>query len=560
MAHLRFVTRRILASLLVLVAASPAVAQDLRTRAERTDFVETSRYEDVIAFVDAVVTSSEALHRLEFGYTWEGRALPLVVWDPTAERGAYATPIAIEKAAGDRLRVLVFANIHAGEVAGKEAALVLLRDLAAGLHDRWSEDVVLAVAPIYNADGNERIALDNRPLQHGPIGGMGERANAQGLDLNRDFTKLEAPETRSLVRLIDEGDFHLVVDLHTTNGTIHGYHLTYAPPLHPSTDPAIDRFLRDEWLPGVTRALGGKGGRVPHWGKPSMEALRRDGRWNAWHYGNLPGDAGADGERRGWYTYSPRPRFGINAIGLRNRFGILSEAYAYLPFEERVAVTLRFVEEIVDFAADRAEEIRSIVQASDARSLVGDTLALASEPVLTHESAPILLGEVVEERHPYTGERILRRVDSTRVEPMPAYVGFRPATSEVVPSAYLVPADLVEVVELLEAHGIETRRTEADREGVVEAFRITASELAVREFQGHRIRTLEGEWIAGERTVPAGTVVVPMDQPLARLAFALLEPASDDGFVAWNVLDDALEDAAVHPVLRVPRRNGPESR
>jgi len=367
--------------------AAPALAQDapdLRTRAERTGYVETSRYTDVVATLEAIAVTTNAIVIDTFGYSLEGRALPVATWGegPT--------------------RALVFANIHAGEVAGKEAALILLRDLAAGLHDAWRDRLTLAVAPIYNADGNERIALTNRPLQHGPIGGMGQRPNALGLDLNRDFVKLESPEARSLVDLIDRFDPHVVVDLHTTNGTIHAYHLTYAPPLHPNTDPAIDRFARETWLPEVTRALA-----------------EGPGSWLVYHYGNLP-DAGVDGaddptESTGWYTYSPKPRFSTNYVGLRNRFGILSEAYAYLSFEERVAVSLRFVEEVLDVAAERGEEIRRIAEAADGRRIVGDTLAVrAAEHRLVDEDSEILLGAVDTVPHPWTGRPLLRRRDETR--------------------------------------------------------------------------------------------------------------------------------------------------
>jgi len=433
-----------------------------------------------------------------FGYSLEGRALPVATWGegPT--------------------RALVFANIHAGEVAGKEAALILLRDLAAGLHDAWRDRLTLAVAPIYNADGNERIALTNRPLQHGPIGGMGQRPNALGLDLNRDFVKLESPEARSLVDLIDRFDPHVVVDLHTTNGTIHAYHLTYAPPLHPNTDPAIDRFARETWLPEVTRALA-----------------EGPGSWLVYHYGNLP-DAGVDGaddptESTGWYTYSPKPRFSTNYVGLRNRFGILSEAYAYLSFEERVAVSLRFVEEVLDVAAERGEEIRRIAEAADGRRIVGDALAVrVTEHRLVDENAEILLGAVDTVAHPWTGRPLLRRRDETRPVRMPEYSAFRPTAVERVPAANLVPASLTHVLDLLRAHGIETRRLVGARALDVEAFRIDASTPAER-----------------------GTVVVPMDQPLARFAFTLLEPRSDDGLANWNVPADALDGTATYPIFRV---------
>ena len=232
-----------------LLAAAPMNAQEAsgprpRTRAERTGYRETSRYADVTAFLDSLAPSSTSVRRLPFGYTHEGRSLPLVAWDP--EGGEPASGPALPRRGDDRVRVLVLANIHAGEVEGKEASLILLRELVEGARAEWSDSLLLLFAPIYNADGNERIALDNRPLQYGPIGGMGQRPNAQGYDLNRDFMKLDPPKARSLAGALRDVDPHVVIDLHTTNGTVHAYHLTYSPPLHPDTDTEIDRYLREQ--------------------------------------------------------------------------------------------------------------------------------------------------------------------------------------------------------------------------------------------------------------------------------------------------------------------------
>lgn len=528
------------AGLLQLAAgAGPLVAQTggPLTRAERSAYRETSRYADVTAFLDSLAAGSPALELLSFGYSLEGRALPLAVWGARVEAGRPATPAAMARDDG-RVRVLVFANIHAGEVEGKEAILILLRELAEGAHAEWADSLLLFFAPVYNADGNERIALDNRPLQHGPVGGMGQRPNAQGLDLNRDFMKLDSPEARSLVGLFRDVDPHVVLDLHTTNGTLHAYHLTYAPPLHPNTDRELVAYLREEWLPEVTLRMSS--------GEPS---------WLAYYYGNLP-DAGVDGADdpsvpRGWYTYDHRPRFSTNYVGLRNRFGILSEAFAYLPFDERIRVTGRFVVENLDFAWRHASEIRRIAETADVRARAGGELGLRAEHALTGEDVEILMGDVEEERHPYTGDPVLRRLDVVRSERMPEFGAFRATESERVPAAYLVPAGLAEVVERLAAHGVRFEALPADRELEVEVFRIMASRQAESEFQGHRQRTLEGAWETARRSVPAGTLVVPMDQPLARLAFLLLEPRSDDGFANWNVLDPELEGATSYPVLRM---------
>lgn len=529
----------------ILLAAAPMSGQERpderpgvrpQTRAERTAYRETSRYADVTAFLDSLATGSPSVQVLSFGYTQEGRSLPLVVWDP--KRGGLTSgPEALSRAENDRVRVLVLANIHAGEVEGKEVSLILLRELAAGAHPEWSDSLLLLFAPIFNADGNERIALDNRPLQQGPIGGMGQRLNAQGYDLNRDFMKLDSPEARSLVGLMRDIDPHVLIDLHTTNGTLHAYHLTYAPPLHPDTDAEIDRYLRDAWLPAVTRRMAE--------GEP--ERL-------AYYYGNLP-DAEVDGADdptvpRAWYTFDHRPRFGTNYVGLRNRFGILSEAFAYLPFRERIEVTKRFVVENLDYAWRHAGEIRQIATAADHRSLVGTELGLRAEHALTGEDVEILLGEVEEERNPYSGQTTLLRRDVVRAERMLEYGAFRATEAERVPVAYLIPPELEAALDRLAAHGIRTELLAGDRELEVEEFRITTSRLAEEEFQGHHERTLEGAWSSVRRRVPAGTVVVPMDQPLARLAFLLLEPRSDDGLVAWNVLDPELDGADAYPIPR----------
>jgi hypothetical protein len=504
-----------LAAVMVLAGlTSPIAAQERAleplTRAERTRWIETSGYQDVIAFL-AALAGRNGIAVDTFGYSYEGRALPVAKW------GSGPT------------RVLVFANIHAGEVEGKEAALILLREIAAGERDPWRADLTVWIAPIYNADGNERVTLVNRPLQHGPIGGMGQRPNAQGFDLNRDFMKMESPEARSLVGLMGKVDPHVVVDLHTTNGTRHAYHLTYAPPLHPATDPELDRMLRERWLPALTEAL-----------EPA---------WLTYTYGNLPEDEEIEAER-GWYTYDHRPRFSTNYVGLRNRLGILSEAYAYLPFAERIEVTKRFVEAILDYAAEHGAELRDLIAAADARRLVGEQLPLRAEIARSADEVTILLGATVEERHPWTGRVMLRRLDVVNPERMPEYGRFRATESERVPAAYVVPAGLGDILELLAAHGIVVRALPSSIRHEVEAFRITGSARAEREFQDHRERTLEGRWQAAMREVPAGAVVVSMDQPLARLAFVLLEPRSDDGLVNWNLLDPALEDASEYPILR----------
>ena len=502
------------------------------TRAERTAYEQTTGFGEVMQFVTLAANRSGRIHATTFGSTVEGRPLPLAVVGDTAD----ARPASVVESG--RLRVWLQGAIHGGEVAGKEALLMLLRDLAAGGHAEWSSSMVLLVAPVYNADGHERMGPDTRPYQLGPVAGQGERANAQGFDLNRDHMKLESPEARALARAYDDYDPHVVIDLHTTNGTEHAYHLTYSPPLHPNTHPAIDVLLRDEWLPAITRAVE-----------------RSDG-WRFYYYGNLPF---ADGAEPAWRTFDHRPRFNNNYVGLRNRVALLGEAYAYAPFDERIRASLRFVEEALAFAHDNAGAVAALVEAADAEPVAGARLATRAVPARSAAPVEILLGRTEEVPNPYTRAPMRRRLDVAEPTEMYEYGTFAAADDgvEIAPAAYYVPADLVEVVDLLAAHGVDGAPLAADATLAVEEFVVRGSSVAERPFQGHRERTVTGDWTPVERAVPAGTLVVPLDQPLGRLVFTLLEPRSDDGIVNWNLVDDHVGAAgSVYPILRRPAEPG----
>ena len=496
------------------------MASELQTRAERTGYNETSRYADVEASTDAVAASSPHIYKTYFGYTVEGRALPLLVFGDVDG----ADPESV--LAAGKTRVFIQANIHAGEVEGKEAMLMLLRDLATGLHAHWADSLVVLIAPIYNADGNERITLLNRGPQNGPFGGMGQRPNVQDLDLNRDHMKLDSPEARSLVRLMSEYDPHVAVDLHTTNGTIHAYHLTYSPPLHPNTFSGITGFLRESWLPDVT------------------QTIREQYGWEFYYYGNVP----RRGER-GWYTFDHRPRFNNNYTGLRNRLAILSEAYAYASFEVRVMSTLRFVEEILEYAHKHGSAIRNVVERADADDVRGQTLALAATFERSPEMVEILMGEVEETRNPYSGARMLERADVVRPELMYEYGTFAVTESDVAPDVYFVPREQSAVVNRLRDHGIGLRVLDADSTLTVERFRIDSVHVAEREYQGRFEHDVVGAYEEAEVTLPAGTNIIDVGQPLGRLAFTLLEPRSDDGFLNWGLVDLG-DKPEYYPIVR----------
>jgi hypothetical protein len=519
-----------------LLAAAPAFAQvaaldSLKTKPESTDFAETSRYQEVVDFMNAVAKAAPSkVFLTTFGETSEKRAMPLAVVGAPA-----ATPEAVRRTG--KIRVYIQGNIHGGEVEGKESAQMLLRELAQGKHEDWLKTMVFLIAPIYNADGNEKWSLTNRGRQYGPMGGQGQRPNAQGFDLNRDHMKLDSPEGRAVVKLMNDYDPHVSMDLHTTNGTRHAYHLTYAPPLNPATDPSIIELLRKDWLPAVTKTIKDKYS------------------WDFYYYGNVGGGgrggaAAAAPVERAWRSFDSRPRFNNNYIGLRNRIAVLSEAYAYASFKDRIVATSRFVEENLNYVNANAARIRKLVEAADAKAIVGTQLALRAALEKGTE-VEILMGATTEEKHAVDGHIMELRADVKKPERMVEWGTFAATHSEVVPASYFIPANLTKAVEMLKAHGVRTTTLAKGTKLQVEEFQIESNTVAPRPFEQHTERTLTGTWVKAEREIPAGTIQVDVKQPLGRLAFYLLEPRSDDGLVNWNHLDEVLgADVKTFPIIR----------
>jgi hypothetical protein len=510
-----------------------------QTRAEQTAFQETSRYAEVRAFIDALARQTPRVHVEMFGRSEEGRDLPLLAvgdppWHPDLPESSPRRPV-----------VLVMANIHAGEVEGKEAALHLARRLALSDLQPLLRSAAWVFVPIYNADGNEKISLNNRIEQNGPIGGVGTRENAKGLDLNRDFMKLESSEARALAALLSRWRPDVLVDLHTTNGSYHGYHLTYGPPFNPNTDPRIATFTRETLLPGVREAMSTRHGfRTFDYGNfATADAMDNE----------LEGFAPGDTRQKVWRTFDARPRFGTNYTGLRNRIAILSEAYSYLDFERRVKVTEAFVEEIMRFVAANGDAIRSLTSQADAET-PGEQ-GIASRLEALPRPVDVLVGAIGSTVNLRSGKTMRTMVESTAIPTsMIVYDRFVSSASRRMPLEYIVLAStngLHEIVERkLREHGIQVERRDAAARTSVEQFVMSKVLHAKQLFQGHRATSIEGTFERRDVDVPAGSLVVTTKQPLGRLVFYLLEPESDDGLTTWNFLDAALEVGRPHPVLK----------
>jgi len=522
-------------------ATAPVAASLPRTRAERTDFRETSSYADVIAFVDSLRVLGAPISVSELAKSPLGKSVPLVV----ASRPRVSTPA--EARALGRPIVYVQANIHAGEVEGKEAVLALLRDWSFAARPNVLDSLVLVVVPIYNTDGNDKLAAQarNRGAQNGPEQ-IGERPNGAGLDLNRDYVKVEAPETLGSLKAFAAWTPDVFMDLHTTNGSYHGYALTYSPSLHPAAPLAP--FTADTLLPEIRRRMKGKHG------------------FETFPYGNFTGANGRESltaeTKSGWVTYEHKPRYGTNYFGLRGGVSILSEAYSHDPFDRRVASTRAFVQEVLSYVAEDRARIASRVRRGVAAATYGSArraeVAVRSRFTSRPDTQAVLV------------ERLDRIADSTQLtqpgvprgirrsgvitaQRMPVVDRFEAAlTRSAASGGYAIVGNWPRAKELLTAHGVAFRELGAPVEAAVEEFVIDSVIAAGRAFQGHREMALQGRWQGVTRQLPAGSLVVPVGTSQDLLALMLLEPESDDGFVTWNVFDAALAKGKSAPVVRLP--------
>ncbi len=526
-------------SLLIGLLPVVASAEGWLTVAERTDYGETSLYSDVIEFIGEAQRRSDLISYQTLAISREGREIPLLCIDSEgirtpAEAELYGKPV-----------VLIIANIHAGEVEGKEAALMLLRDFASGELDSLLESQVVLLVPIFNADGNDKLG-DNR-RDNGPLL-AGVRHNGQHLDLNRDFIKLDTPEVNGLVAVLRDWKPILFVDLHTTNGSYHQEPVTYTTLSNPGSSTMLQDYMWDTFFPAVAQRL------LEEYGVLSLP------------YGNFV-DRTEPG--KGWQNHAFAARYGTNYVGLRNIFTVLDENYSHADFKTRVIGCHAFVRSILEFTAGHGSQMQTILREAAVQTresyhkeqfvLDYDVTKLFDLTIKSYEFIVERIKPEDRDKYPpWYGDFAVEKTDVKADYDLP-YLAKTVATESIpLPQAYLVLPFQDEIVAKLEAHGIIIERVAGSFEAVVEEFEVTEVKVGERLNQGRVPVEVSGHYKTGERTLPEGTFLISMRQPLARLIPVLLEPQSEDSLLYWGFFSNGMVSQwrnAPQPyrVLRLPQ-------
>ena len=517
------------------LACSFLAAQDWRTPAERSGYQTTPDYAETVAYLDRVAAAFPGQVRIEnFGRSGEGRDLKIVI---LAKDGVFE-PGAIH--ASGRVLLLVQNAIHAGEMDGKDACLALLRDLVLdqagtrGLLDH----AVLVFIPVYNVDGHERRSAYNRINQNGPQV-TGWRGNGSNINLNRDYMKADAPETRAFLKMFHRWLPDYFVDDHVTDGADFQYDVTFNADQTPDVAPATAKWLRDTVTPELERRIDASG----HLSFPALINLNDD-----------------QDPAQGLSFSDDPPRFSTGQMILENRPGLLVELHMLKDYRTRVTANYELLRALLAVLNRDAAHLIDLNRAADADATRLGTHALGSQQfplaiAWNGETTPV-------EFRGYRYARALSEVSGTMwvrytQEPwnvtLPLATGARATAATTPPAGYIVPPQWTRVIDVLQAHDVAVRRTASAWTGRVERYRCAGMEWQGPPFEGrHPIFRGEGAGAAPGKfgtcalaaetmTFPAGSAVVELNQRLSKVAVQWLEPEAPDSALRWGFFDPIFE-------------------
>jgi hypothetical protein len=525
-------------SLAESTAASPG---DLLTLAEKTNYAETARYQDSRALADRMAQRSPWLRVVTFGKTPQGRELFAVV----ASKDRAFTPEAA-RATGKPV-ILLQSCIHPGEVDGKEASEMLLRDVAISKrYAAWLDKVILVNIPIFNVDGHERFSAFNRINQDGPKE-MGFRVTAQRLNLNRDFMKADAPEMKAWLKFFNAWLPDFFLDNHVTDGMDFQYDITIDIAQGQEVWDTVAHWTRERYLPYLN------------------DAMATDGHIMGPYGGFVEGDPA-----KGFATGSYSPRYSTGYAAIQNRPALLVETHSLKSFKTRTWAHYDVMKRSIEAIVRDPAALRSAVTAADraVEKLAGSSVAVHLDGKRSDESEPFT----------FKALRVTRQPSDLAGAPIAVYEKepvdiatklFAKTTttaSATVPEGYFVPVEWTEVIERLGLHGVRTERLERAIEGEFETFHFSNPRFAPQPFEGRILVSFQPAPVVRKVRVPAGAVYVPLRQRAARVAINLLEPDAPDSLVRWGFFHAIFEqkeyfsDYIMEPIAREMANRHPELR
>ncbi len=493
-------------------------APQFETLYESSGGKKTPGYDEALTWFQELAASSEILQLTSFGLSPQGRQLPLIVAD---NQGRFDASLHLDRQ--DHVVLLVQACIHAGESCGKDAGMLLLRELATqpGVAAELLEKVTLLFIPIFNVDGHERFGPYNRINQNGPDE-MGWRVTARNQNLNRDFLKADLPEMRAWLALYQQWLPDFFIDIHSTDGADYQYAITYGLETHGNMEARLTdwtiiyRDTMEEEMLGAGFPLA-----------PYVS-------FRQWH-----------DPRSGLSTWVAGPRFSQGYTALQNRPGLLIETHMLKDYRIRVDSTHRLVLETMRYLNNEARSLRELILQADrytaSKAFRQDPYPLTFKHTENHRPFEFLGVSYEKVTSDITGGDWFVFSDQPATMEIEFYDEMEPDLTAKLPEAYVIPPEWKVVIDRLQWHGVEFRRLVEPVELEIRTWRFQEATWRENPYEGHHPLSFEMDPLVEERVFPAGSAIVDMNQRSARVVAHLLEPLGPDSMVRWGYLDAIFE-------------------
>jgi len=506
-----------------------------QTPVEAMALTDTPDYQTSIEYLQKLVESEPMFHLTSLGKSDQNRDL----WMLIASRDGASTPKQL--AANHKPTLLVQAGIHSGEIDGKDAGLMLLRDISKGGKMALLDKVNMLFIPIFNLDGHERRSENNRVNQRGPIH-MGWRTNSLNLNLNRDYTKADTLEMQYLLQAINQWEPDLYFDIHVTDGEDYQYDITYGFNADYADSPNISRWLSSNLRPQVDQALKENG----HLGGPLV-------------FGVDPQDFA-----KGIVGWTASPRFSNGYGDVRHLPTVLVENHSLKPYKRRVLGTYVFLEQSLKTLAAEGDALKKAIKKDQQAHPAEQVLSWSSDR--EHPEKMDFYGiDYTKKQDSITGIHYVEWNGLSKIyKELPVYWSRIPQEKVKVPDAYWIPAQYQEVIAKIKLHGIQYTTLKKQQLVKVEELKATDFHFDKEPFEGHgRVSATFGA-ISVEKMLPVGSIRVSTKQNLGALAVALLDPRGEDSLFSWGFFNpmfqrtEYIESYAVVPLAHQMIQQYPE--
>ena len=488
-----------------------------QTKFEESNYLSTNNYEESIKYFQMLADNSEYAKLITIGISPQGRELKCLIVSKDKQFNSF------DNVKNKYAKVLINNGIHSGEIEGKDASMLMLREMLITLDSKTEWDnVILLVIPVFNLDGHERSSKYNRINQNGPIE-MGFRTTAQNYNLNRDFAKADTPEMKAFLKLFNEWEPDIFIDTHTTNGADYQYTVTYATSNHNEVPPSTQKLVKDELIPYFEKGVADAGYLIA----PYVNFVDRD-------------------YKNGIFDWIAGPRFSNSYASIQNRIGVLIETHMLKPYKDRVFGTKAMLESIIDYSSKNHKgliECSTIADEYVADKYYNQKKAFPIKFETTKNSSPFIYKGIKYELYDskISGSKIRKFTGEKYDLEIPYFNESTIVDSVYLPEAYIIPKEWSHLIEILDLHGIKSERIFEQKELEVEKYKFKDVKFSSWPYESRMMPSYDYDVLPQIVTVDKGDYWISCNQKNIGMIAYLLEPKSEDSFVKWGSMNIIFE-------------------